>query len=328
MTKLISSVSKRQVEFAAKGVVRGSGSAEIVRSKNISTKLSYQGNGWQQGTGGPYNCVFDGTHFVGILSRGGGSGSSYSTNGLNWTNGGTNGISQWWDSSSPITDGKGTVLAVLDWQPLNAVRKSTDHGVTWSATADLPVAGGLNSIGYVNGDRWLANIGTTVFHSLDNCVSWQIIGTAPVSLANVTYGKGILIGVTNSTTGYYSLDYGTTWTTCDTVAGRGQVVYSNKHGIFLAGQDWQGQVSYSYNARNWSAIDAWEANATYWGIVNDLLILYRGRIFDPSSISFKRFDSSIIPQAYGNGVYVRCAYGANPQILSSISIINSRTITY
>jgi hypothetical protein len=183
-----------------------------------------------------------------------GTTSSYSSDGITWTAGGTVNV-----SAIKVAYGNGTWIAMSS---TGTTSISTDGGTTWSAGGSAP-AGTYTNIAYGN-NRWvMVGTTTTAAYSTNNGVSWIAMSGLPsASWTGVAYGNGLWVAVASSGTTAASSSNGTSWTTRTITSGNwSNVVFGkNKFVAVPAGGTLTTGV-YSLNGTTWSTMTV--PSATY-----------------------------------------------------------------
>ena len=183
-----------------------------------------------------------------------GTTSSYSTDGITWTAGGTVSV-----TAIKVAYGNGTWIAI---SATGTTAISTNGGTTWSAGGSAP-AGTYTNIAYGNG-RWvMIGTTTTAAYSTNDGTSWVAMSTLPsASWTSVAYGNGVWVAVASSGTTAASSTNGTSWTTRTITSGNwGSVVFGRGRFVAVPAGGTLTTGVYSLNGTTWSTMTV--PSATY-----------------------------------------------------------------
>jgi hypothetical protein len=183
-----------------------------------------------------------------------GTGCLVSSNGINWSYGGTLDPTGLWNT---IAFGGGVFIAT---SITNKSAYSTD-GINWTEvffggiiqTCSFFTAYGNGRFISISGETASKNFGT---YSDNNGVSWTNF-TLPLTQTwqSIAYGNGVFVIIASgSGTALYSNNNGSSWTSFTMPGGTGtwnSVAYGN--GMFIAIAGSSTRAAYSYNGINWTA---------------------------------------------------------------------------
>ena len=185
--------------------------------------------------------------------------SAYSTDGVNWSGGGTLGPAITWTN---LAYGNGYFVAIGNGT--QSVSYSNNNGTSWNTSAAMPVSASWTKVAY-GGGRFIAitSGGTTTAIST-NGTTWTSGGSLPstATWSGIAYGSiGVWVAVANGgTTAAYSTDNGVTWTASNGLpSSQNWVGVTWGNGRFVAvaggvlGTSTSTAAAYSFDGKTWYA---------------------------------------------------------------------------
>jgi len=228
--------------------IAGANVGGVTPANNITVKVT------KVVAGGVNTFDISGTAAGGRFVAVAGTTSSYSSDGVTWTAGGTVSV-----TAIKVAYGNGRWIAI---SATGTTSISTDGGTTWSAGGSAP-AGTYTNIAYGNG-RWvIIGTTTTAAYSTNDGTSWIAMSGLPSATWNsVVYGNGIWVAVAASGTTAASSTNGTSWTTRTITSGNWiSVTFGKNMFVAFPGSGTLTTAVYSRNGTTWSTMTV--PSATY-----------------------------------------------------------------
>ena len=262
-----------------------------------------------------------GGNFVAIANSG--TASMYSTTGSGWNSGGALPASVAWSAIAYGLNGTvGTWVAVANGA--NAGAKSTDGGVTWTATGTLGLTTNWSSIAYGGTSQFIAIQygGSNAIISANGGTSWTTGAALPTSAnwTSIVFGGSIWVAIASGgTTSAYSTNPSISW--------------SASNGL-PSSQNW---TSVTFGKGKFVAI---AANSTVSAYSFDGITWVASSIGLPSNVAWKTVrygqglfmaiatDNSAIVATSEDGIYWTARTLATTGIVSAVAFGNPNSVPY